>query len=223
MNQPPYTTLEKIGRELFRYDFITEGDIYYLDYQYFTEYLSKEFGEKAEDYIAYYRVPQNIYFDWEGNMISFAGLQTIYVEPDSVLGAKFYWNNTDIYDSFPPKNLYHSSSAMNYIDTASALHLPKFQIDRDMLLSYIHPLKEENGAMNIEFDEFGANEEIYDYEVFIMTNRRFISYIPMAQLEAINKNLAKADENLNIKVNIVICPGATSRPVRPESMQELFE
>jgi hypothetical protein len=194
-------TYKEIGKEVRAYRFISREDIYYIEPKYFDSYidsLAKNNGMK----LGKYQSPaQIIYFDWEDKMVSFNSLPMVEFENDSILGTVFDWNSSGMYNTFPPTDIYNSFAGkkIDYSDKNSPFFVPKVELEKDSILSYIHPLYENdyNGY------EKNANTE-YDYTIFIFSNSCFLSYNSMAQLDAIEKNIAMSNGKYSIKVYLIM-------------------
>ncbi len=195
-----------IGQDLLAYDFISIDDIYYIERDYFDNYIENFWKKDSINNAPYNIFSQIIYYDWEDNMISFNSIRLVYYEPatDST-EVKFYWNSSEMYNTFPPTDLYSSPGGKltDYTDENSPYYLPKINLSRDSIVKYMKPIYE-----NVEI----SDEEIYDYEVFIFTNLFHLSYEPYAHIETVKENL-KLKKGASVKVNIVMTDLAS--PVIP--------
>lgn len=220
ITQPPMTkTYKEIGKEVLKYDFISREDIYYLDMKYFKSYIN-EIKENMNIPLQEYLFPnQIIYFDWEDKMVSFNSIPMIEFENDSILGTVFDWNSSGMYNTFPPTDIYNSFAGkkIDYSDKNSPFFVPKVELEKDSILSYIRPLYEKDYIDTYEpdYNNYEKNADIeYDYTIFILSNRLFLSYNPMAQLDAIKKNIAMSNGKHSIKIYLIMTDLSLTRSVQ---------
>lgn len=181
--------------EMFGY---SDNELYYLPNSYleYVQFLEDSTGKSLSNFRDSYQI---IIFNHQKEMISFCSAGLVGTKFPHISG-KLSWNETGIYDSFPPSDIYSKpitnsdGSVCTFQDSTSKCgYLPKVDIEFDSLREYIIPFKK---------DRTENRNNTSDYHVFILAGL-YVSNTFESTLEAVQANIDKADSGINIRRYLV--------------------